>query len=197
VFAPQLPPDWPAAEVRNVAVGGWRCDLSVKRSPGRLGLGVTCRGGGQPLRLVAAPAFPPDARIRSVSSDGRVLTPEIVREGDVQRARVTVEGFNQGSVVFELDEGTEAFVPAEPPAAGARNRGLRLLRSSVERGALRLVVEGRAGGADTILVRSPRQPEAIPGVGVEPAGAGLWRLTVRFESPGGEYVRRELSLPLP
>jgi hypothetical protein len=196
VFAPQLPPDWPSAEVRNVAVGGSRCDLAVKRDPGRMELRAECRGGAA-LKLEAAPAFPPDARIRAARLGSRALTPEIVAEGDVQRARVTVEGLEGGSVVFELDEGTEAYVPAEPPAAGARNRGLRLIRSRAQDGALRLLVEGRPGAGGSVMVRSPRQPTAVDGVVVEPAGVGLWRLRLRFEGPGDEYVRREFALPLP
>jgi hypothetical protein len=97
-------------------------------------------------------------------------------------------------VEFEIDEGTEAFVPAETPEAGARSRGLRLIRSGVEAGALRLLVEGRPDGAGTLLVRSSRRPGAVAGVSVAEAGPGLWRLAIRFEGPG--YVRRELSLPL-
>jgi glycogen debranching enzyme len=196
-FAPQLPPDWPAADVRNVAVGGSRCDLSVKRAPGLLSLGVTCRDGAQPPALVAAPAFPLDARIRSVRAGGRVLTPEISREGDVQRARVSLEGSRQASLDFEIDEGTEAFVPASIPEPGARSRGLRLLRSRASGGTLRMTLEGRPGADDALFVRSPRRPGTVEGVGVAEAGPGLWRLSVRFDGPGGQYVRREMALPLP
>ncbi len=197
VIAPQLPPDWPAAEVRNVLVGGSACDLTLKRSPGRRTLDVACREGSAP-RLAAAPAFPLDARIRSVTSNGRALAPEISRQGDVQRARVTLEGGSpRASFVFELDEGAEAFVPAVAAAAGARSQGLRLLRSRAEPRALRLLVEGSPDGAGTLLVSSPRRPGQVDGVTVAPAGESLWRLEVRFEGLPQTYVRRELALPWP
>jgi glycogen debranching enzyme len=196
VVAPQLPPDWPAAEVRNVAAGDSRCDLSLERGPGRLSLGVTCRDGATPPSLVAAPAFARDARVRGVEVEGGALAPEISREGDVQRARVQLPPSRQARLEFLFDEGTEAWVPAEAPEAGAENRGLRLLRSGVEGDVLRLVVEGRPGGAETLMVRSPRRPGVADGVRVLAAGPGLWRLEVRFEDLDGGYVRRELRLPL-
>lgn len=198
VVAPQLPPDWPSAEVRNVAAGSSRCDLSLKRVPGRLTLDVARRDGSGALRLAAAPAFPQDARIRSVTIDGRPQALEISRVGDVQRAHVALDGdWRQASIVFELDEGTEAFVPALPAPTGARSDGLRLLRSRAEAGALRLVVEGRPDGRNTLLVRSQRQPGEAEGVRVTAAGASLWLVAVRFDGPAGTYERRDLALPWP
>ena len=196
VFAPQLPPEWPEAEVRNVAVGGARCDLRARREPERLGIGVSCRGGALP-RLSVAPAFPLDARVRSVSVGGRSVAFELERRGDVQRARVAVDAASpQTSIEFAYDEGSEAFVRAVAPAPGARSHGLRLLRSRAEENTLRLLLEGCAGGADTLFVRSPRRPELVEGVSVSAVDQGLWRLTVAFEGAPGEYQRRALTLPL-
>jgi glycogen debranching enzyme len=196
VLAPQLPPDWPAAAVRNVSAGDSRCDLALERVPGRLRVDVTCRDGMLPPALVVAPAFAPDARVRAVEAGGATMVPKLTREGDVQRARVEVPASRQARLEFLLDEGTEAWVPAEPPEAGGENRGLRLLRAAADGDVLRLVVEGRPGGADTVMVRSSRRPGAAEGVSVVAAGPGLWRVAVRFEDEAGRYVRRELSLPL-
>jgi hypothetical protein len=193
-FAPQLPPDWPTAEVRNVMVGASLCDLVLQRSRGRLSVEASCRETGP--RLVVAPAFPLDARIRSVDAQGRTLVPELSRQGDVQRARVTLEGgWQRASIAFELDEGAEAFVPAVPAAAGARSRGLRLLRSRAESSELHLVVEGLPDGAGTLLVRAPRRPGDAEGVRVSAAGEDIWRLDVAFDGSPGTYVRREVRLP--
>ncbi len=197
VFAPQLPPDWPAAAVRNVAVGAGRCDLEAKRDTGRLRLGLRCRGSA-PQRFLVAPALPLDAVVRAVKAGDRTLAHEIVREGDVQRVRVAVEGPGaEATVEIGFDEGSEAWVPATPAAPGARSRGLRLLRSRAEGGALRLVVEGRARGDDTLRVRAPRRPGDAPGARVTPLGDSQWQVALAFDGAPGEYQRRNIELPLP
>ncbi|HET7292329.1 MAG TPA: GH116 family glycosyl hydrolase, partial [Vicinamibacteria bacterium] len=198
VFAPQLPPDWPSAAVRNVAVGASRCDLSVQRDSGALTLAVQRNGGAGALKLSAAPAFPLDARIRAVTVEGRPLPFEITRLGDVQKVQTALDGdWRKAALVFELDEGSEAYVPAAPAATGARSQGLRLLRSKAEDKALRLLLEGRPDVENAVMVRSPRRPGDAEGARVSHAGASLWRVEIRFDGPPGSYLRRELLLPWP
>jgi hypothetical protein len=162
---------------------------------------VDC-GGGSPQRLVLGVALPLDATLSGVKTgDGRVLEPQVVAEGDVRRVRVIVD--NPGSrtrVSFDVGPGTEAYVPAEPGANGERSRGLLLVRSRAEGGRLRLVVEGRPGGADTVLIRGPRRPVATDGVTVEDDGPGRYRLRFAFDgdadSNDAAYVRRDVELAL-
>jgi len=61
---------------------------------------------------------------------------------------------------------------------------------------LKLLLDGRAGRTYALGVRSPRRPQAVPGVTVSAAPDGDARLLVSFEGPEGTYVRRELDLPL-
>ena len=194
-FAPQLPPDWSHAQIGNLVAAGGRCDLAVTRSRGRLTIAATRRGGGGPLRFVASPAFPLDARIRSVSVGGRIAKFDVSHEGDVQRATTTVEGdWRQAQVVFDYDEGSEAYVVAEAPQPGARSEGLRLLRSRAEAGQLRLALEGLGGRSYRLFVRSSRPLRAPAGVTAKAAGPDTWELGVTFEGPATEYVRRDLAL---
>jgi hypothetical protein len=180
-FAPQLPADWDQVTVRNVAAGGSRYDLALTREPGVVAVAVDRREGGADdsgsVKLVVAPAFPLDARVRSVAVDGRDTPFEIERRGDVQRAVVRIDPSPTGSkrsIAFAYDEGSEAFAAIETPARGATSEGLRILRSRAEGGVLHLILEGLAGRTYTLGVRSPRSvadAPAIPGVTVlSPSG---------------------------
>ncbi len=196
-FAPQLPPDWEEAALRNVGAGNSRCDIAVTRTPGRLEIALSRTRGEGALRLVLSPALALDARVRSVTRDGQVAAFESSRLGDVQRVATTVEGdWRELRVRFEYDEGTEAYVSAETPEAGARSAGLRLLRARAEGHVLRLSLQGLGGHSYPLRVRSPRAPQAQDGVTVKPAGAGVWEVGVGFEGAADQYVARDLALAM-
>lgn len=200
-FAPQLPARWPRVSVENVAVGSARYDVSLERSPGRLVMQVARRAESPapatPLRVTLAPAFPLDARPRSVTLDGRAVTPSIGRLGDVQRAEVSFElTGSSAKLVYVYDEGTEVDVDVPPGLPGAENEGLRVLRARSEGGVLKLLVEGRGGRTYTLRVRSPRGLEAIDGVQIDRVASGIAELSISFVGPATDYVRREVSLPL-
>ena len=69
-----------------------RCDLSLSRAAGRMTIDLVRRGEAAPLELVAAPAFPLDARVRSVRVDGGEARFQARRTGDLQRAEVACPG---------------------------------------------------------------------------------------------------------
>jgi hypothetical protein len=258
-FAPELPADWDSVSVRTVAAGDARLAFTVAREPGRLSIEIEAAPASpgavfaESPTVVLSPAFPLDARVRSVAVDGRDTPFRMESRGDVQHAVVSVPatalspatppGTPPGAasarsisarVVFSYDEGTDVFAPVEIPARGATSEGLRILRSRAEAGALHLVLEGLAGRTYTVGVRTLRSIGDAPGVTVTasnrdatgmipwPAAAaagtaGLTadptagttarfaghttpipgaRLSVSFDGPPGQYVRRTIDLPL-
>jgi glycogen debranching enzyme len=246
-FAPQLPADWDRVTVRNVAVGDSRYDLALVREPGTVSIAVDGRVGGtnvgqsgigrsatdqrvtgqsstgqsSTVKLLLAPAFPLDARVRSVTVDGIDTRFEVERRGDVQRAVIAVPLMTAAAranvrdsaastpaagsdpvapqsttrVVFSYDEGTEVFATIDTPARGAKSEGLRILRSRAEGGMLQLTVEGVAGHTYPLGLRSPRSAGDTAGVAVT-TSAGRTELRVTFEGSTGQYVRRTIDLPL-
>jgi glycogen debranching enzyme len=197
-IAPQLPASWDRAALRNLAVGGSRLDALFERAPGRFTVRVTPLAGALPATLAFAPALPLDARVTAVTSGGRPVPFTLRREGDVQRAFVALLPGPQAGpqeVVFAFEGGTEVDVAIEEPRPGAVSEGLRVLRVRPDGEALRLVVEGRAGRAYPLRVRTARTVAAADGVTVtpEPGGASL---AIAFEGEAGAYVRREIALPL-
>jgi hypothetical protein len=195
-FAPELPADWDRVAVRNVAAGDARVDLALERGRGEETVTLTRRGPAGPLRVRVAPAFPLDAAVRAATVDGRAVPTKVTRQGDVQRVEVELEATGSHRVVFSLEEGTGVYSAVDAPRRGATSQGLRILRARAEGGRLKLVLDGRAGRSYAIGVRSPRRPQAVPGITVSAAPNGDARLLVSFEGPEGAYVRRELDLPL-
>jgi hypothetical protein len=196
-FAPQLPADWPRAAIKRVAVADGLFDLAIERREGARTVTVARTGGSSPVRLVLAPAFALDARIRSVSVDGRSRPYEMRREGDVQRATIELPAEAlPARVVFFCDEGTDVFVPPADPAPGAASEGLRVLRAAADGDALQLVLEGLPGREYVLFARTPRTLGETAGVAVRRLEPGRFEARVRLEGPTGRYVRRTVTLPL-
>ena len=205
-FAPQLPADWDRASLGNVVAGGSRYDLAVERSGGKMTITVQRRPNGSATSagsrgalqaLVFAPAFPLDAVVQGVTVDGRAASFDVIRRGDVQHARFVVP--TPAALVkvgVQYAEGSDVYAAPVAPAPGAQNSGLRILRSTASRGALRLLLEGRGGQRYSMFVRTPYRVGSAAGVSIkEPRGADV-QLEVTFEGSPTDYVRREIVLPL-
>jgi hypothetical protein len=203
-FAPQLPVNWNRVAVENIRAGAGRYDLRLERTPaGQMTITLDGRSGspqGQasPLQeLVVAPAFPLDATIESVTVNGRSARFDLTRRGDVQQARVAVKTpTTHTTIAFRYAVGTDVYVEPQPPAPGAANTGLRVLRSTADRKQLRLVLEGRGGQRYKLLVRTPHRIATVAGVAVKQPQNEDAALEIEFDGNPADYVRREVLLPL-
>lgn len=205
-FAPQLPANWDRVAARTVNAGDASYDLALERGEGRETVSVIrrdqdtvgnrgVRGGA--ARIIIAPAFPPDAQVRSVTVNGRRAKFEMKREGDIQRAIVRVDGETaRNEIVYSYDEGTEVYVELEAPRPGASNQGLRVLRSSADAKGLHLVLEGLGGRSYQLGARSRHRLGEAGGVKIIESANRDTKLLVSFEGASDAYVRRELTIPL-
>jgi hypothetical protein len=202
-FAPQLPANWKQVETANVAAGDYRFDFKLTRESGRLTVKIKRRGtanassgNNSPARITVAPAFPLDARVRTVSVQGRATKFASESMGDIQRAEITFAA-NQEiiEVVYRYDEGTDVFRNPEIPSPGAQSKGLRILRSRADQNALHLILEGIGGSTYPLEIYTPRQLGEVGGATIE-ASRTSSRLFVTFSGPPDTYVRRELTIPL-
>src|SRR5262249_42364069 len=166
-FAPQLPADWTRVQVRNIAASDQRFDLMLERREGsqtikisrHASAGARAQAGPQISQSIKlAPAFPLDATIRSVTVNGRPARFNTQRLGDVMRAEVTIADVGEVTeVVYSYDEGTDVYAKAQTPQPGARNQGLRILRSWADASALHLRLEGLGGRSYPLGVRSSKR----------------------------------------
>ncbi|HKG14267.1 MAG TPA: GH116 family glycosyl hydrolase, partial [Pyrinomonadaceae bacterium] len=197
-FTPQLPADWSSVEVRRVAAGEATLDFSLARGGGQMSIRVRLNEsdarGAKTVGL--APSFPLDATVRSVKADGRSLPFHVERVGEKQFVLARVEVRRETVVTIAYDEGSDVYLPREPPAPGARSDTLRVLRSEAELGSLRLLLEGRGGRPYTLRLRTPYAPGAGEGFAVTPAGTNEYTLTLSFDPSAEGYTRREFVVPL-
>jgi glycogen debranching enzyme len=211
-LAPQLPADWNRVSLRRVRAGGNLFDFSLTRGDGEMRALLTFpkeqdAGEGRPSRIELAPAFPLDARVKSVEVGGKPVEFRLERMGDTQsavfeadpRRAATLDGVTTLRVVVKYEEGTDVYVRRQAPRPGDTNTGLRVLRSRVEGDWLRLLLEGVPGRNYRLEIKSPRSVglsyEGVgKGVTVSMSGGGY--VGVRFSGEPGRYVRAEVSLPL-
>jgi hypothetical protein len=193
-IAPQLPADWPRAEVHRVRAGSTLLDVTMERGAGTMTCRVERRDGDRTPALRIAPALPLDAAIVEVRVDGRLVSPTIVRAGDVQFVEVAVEQPGAATTaVFKYAGGSDVYINRPVPPPGARNEGLRILRSRADRQALHILVEGRGTRAYEMFLRTPRQVASVAGAELRPAAAsGDPALRVSFDGPRDDYTRRDI-----
>ena len=189
-FAPQFPADWQNAAARNVAVGAGRVDLSYARAPGRLV--IKAQGGA--VKLTLAPAFPLDAKINSVTANGKPFKFQLTNAGDVQRAEVTIDG--PAEVVFDYKEGADVYQIVPDLVAGAASQGLRIIRSRAQSGALRLTLEGVGGATYLLGLKTNTPPLSATGATLNLQKGADAQLTVAFTGPVGVYQRKEVTVSL-
>ena len=200
-FAPQLPADWSSVDVRRVAVGSTTLDFALKRGAGQMSIKLHTTGNTDnhttnSTTVILAPAFPLDARVRSVKADGLPVNFEVERMGDVQRIEFEIEVERAADIRIAYDEGSDVYIPFEPPARGARSTGLRILRSTAEGGTLRLLLEGRGGRTYTLRLKTPYAVNTGEDFDATRISADEYRINVSFDSSAEGYQRRELRIPL-
>jgi len=198
---PQLPADWKRLRVTGIPAGPGRFDLAFERAAGVRRFTVApSRDQATTARLVLAPSLPLDARVRAVTLNGRPVKADVQQQGDSQFVGIDAGQFGTGQMNIELrvDEGTEVYRRFDPAPAGEPNRGLRVLRARAEGSVLRVVLEGLAGERYKLYVRTGRQLGTLP-TGVQSAGTPDGdgsEIEIRFDGSAGEYVRREILLPI-
>jgi glycogen debranching enzyme len=210
-FAPQLPAHWNKVAVRNLRLGDALYSLTYERTTGRIKINLKrhTTGGVAPAksasdasnatRISLAPALPLDARVRSVTLQGRPVTfNSPAPTGDVQRPEISfVAELADTEIVFDYDEGTDVYLEPRALSRGETSQGLRILRSRAGAGALDLLLEGRGGHTYTLGVRTPHKLGSAPDVVVKDGErGGDAQLIVGFNAGTQKYVRRAISIPL-
>jgi glycogen debranching enzyme len=211
-FAPQLPADWDKILVKRVRAGDSLFNLSLARAGGELTIVLDLPEGVEarkrpPVKFELAPAFPLNARIKSVEVNGEPVKFTVEQTGDVQSANFETDSkhgrssFRRGNMVLAVvkyEEGADVYLAREAPRPGDRSVGLRVLRSHGETGGLRLLLEGLAGREYALSVRSARPlglPAEAEGLSLTAAEGGVWKLGVKLTGEPGRYARREIVLP--
>jgi glycogen debranching enzyme len=203
-FAPQLPANWNRVVVRNIAVGNLRYDIELERVFGQQTIQIKQQSSNEigkitssATRIIVAPAFPLDARLKSVLINGKESKFQINSLGDIQRAQVSIEDkLKVTQVIYNFDEGTDVYNTKIPPAPGASSEGLRILRSRSDPNLLHLVVEGVSRRTYQLSVRTPKRIVEPIGTKLVESSGSEKLLLFNFEGPRNSYARRDLRITL-
>ena len=82
------------------------------------------------------------------------------------------------------------------PTAPAPRRSARAPRPSLSATVLRLTLEGLGGRTYVVGVRTPRRLGTAEGIVVNATPGRDPQLRIRIDGPAGQYVRREIAVPL-
>ena len=197
-FAPQLPADWDFVSIQNVKARQARYNFAYQRlSNGNVQIVIEAGGGTGVEQIELAPAFPLDAVVQTVRVNDLNVPFNLVEQGDVQHVVFTVDAnAPRIEATLNIKPGTSVYVRPQEAPPGSTNQGLRVLQSRAEVDALNLVVEGLGGRAYTLYVRTSKRIRQAEGVSVRRTPSRETALTIRFDGPEGEYVRRAIRLPL-
>ncbi len=197
-FAPQLPANWNDLQVRGVRAGNTLLDFTLKRANGKLTILAARRGAvdPNPIKLILAPAFPLDAKIRSVTVGGKPIDFKFKAIGDVQQPEITFDvNAPQTEVIFVGEDGTDVYLIPQTLVAGAESSGLRIIRSQARENGLSLVLEGLGGRDYQLSFRSPRQFQTVEGVQIKQVNNDNSQLIVSFKGSPESYEKREILIP--
>jgi hypothetical protein len=151
------------------------------------------------VTLALGVSVPLDGAIVDARSGSRRLQVEQLGvKGDVRQAIVRVTpGSVEQIVTVSIRDGSDVYRTIDAAPAGARNSGLRILRSRASSTGLSLRLEAPAGTTHLVRLRSPRQLGVLPdGVRRLSSSEGDPALEISFAGSGADYVRRDLVLPL-
>jgi hypothetical protein len=129
--------------------------------------------------------------------NGRDTQPRIIRLGDVQFAEVSVPQPGGETIAeFRYHGGSDVYAATPTPQPGARNEGIRILRSRADASALRLVLEGRTGRSYDLSLRTPRRTGTLRGATLVRGRGPDPVIRVTFNGDGDGYTRREVVVEL-
>jgi hypothetical protein len=197
-FRPALPFLWTRLEVLN-----WRVGTSTfifEFVPGPSGLSLHVRSSASAgFKLVFAPALGLGTVVRSAKLNGLPVSfePDVSRSRQAVRPKVEVVLTGKDTIEFGFDLAPGIFPSdylSKPGDAHSRTgdapKGLRIIRTELEAGRLKVTVEGLAGWTYHLDFDNPYLIDST--VGARNDGLGL---AVDFP-PGqpGEYVRKDIII---
>ena len=182
-FAPHLPAAWDTLRVARLPVGSGRYTARIERTDSSLTTTIERTAGTGVDSLVFDPAVPLGAEVREVVVNGRRTACDARLTGpDVHVAcRLRLEP--RLEIIVRHSPGYAVLLPVPAPERGARSAGLKLIAQRLAGDTLVLSVEGLAGRAYEVVVRTPR---------------GLTRVEAMMPQTGDAvdgYAALELRLP--
>lgn len=158
VLAPQLPPDWPPFEIRNIAVG--KDTISLALQPGRDGMTLrVLKKPASPVTIDFRPAFGPFASLDSARTTPG-LRPRIEANDRDTRIAVSFRSDSVEVAQIGVDDPLRVWLPYQRPRIGDSPRQMKLIDlQKVSAHELTLNVEAPGGTEQILHFRAARAIE--------------------------------------
>jgi hypothetical protein len=111
--------------------------------------------------LLYSPALPLGAVLHEVRANGRSITCGVRSTGADEHVDCSLPLAVPLTIVVRHSPGWAVLLPAPAPERGARSRSLKLLSQRLVGDTLQLQVEGLAGQAYQVVVRTPRGERSV------------------------------------
>ena len=160
-LAPHLPPQWDTLTVERLPAGTGRYTVRFTRSDTTLTAELTRSAGAGVDTLLYSPALPLGAVLHEVRANGRSITCGVRSTGADEHVDCSIPLAVPLTIVVRHSPGWAVLLPAPAPERGARSRSLKLLSQRLVGDTLQLQVEGLAGQAYQVVVRTPRGERSV------------------------------------
>jgi glycogen debranching enzyme len=161
-LAPHLPPQWDSLAVERLPVGTGRYTVQFARTDTTLAMELTRTAGTGVDTLVFSPALPLGAVVREVRANGRSVTCAARSTGADEHVDCRLPLGPRLVVLIRHAPGWAVLLPPPAPERGARSTSMKVLSQRLAGDTLELQLEGLAGKAYDLTVRTPRGERTVP-----------------------------------
>lgn len=161
-LAPHLPPRWDSLAVERLPVGTGRYTVQFARTDTTLAMELTRTAGTGVDTLVFSPALPLGAALREVRANGRSVTCAARSTGADEHVDCRLALGTRLVVLIRHAPGWAVLLPPPAPERGARSTSMKLVSQRLTGDTLELQLEGFAGKAYELVVRTPRGERTVP-----------------------------------
>jgi mannosylglycerate hydrolase MGH1-like protein len=161
-LAPHLPPQWDSLTVERLPAGSGRYRVRFTRSDTTLTTELTRIAGGGVDTLVFSPALPLGAVVQEVRANGRPVSCGARSSGADEHVDCSLPLAASLTILVRHSPGWAVLLPPPAPERGARSHNLKLLSQRLVGDTLELQVEGVAGQAYQVVVRTPHGERTVP-----------------------------------
>jgi glycogen debranching enzyme len=197
-FAPHVPAEWKALEIRNVHLLNTTLDLNYERTEEGITL-IVHRTGSGPCNLVFSPALSPRTEVVSVDINGRPVSVKVQRNPEDQHAVVRFR-ISGGSDVLriKLRNDFDVSVSSYLPPLGERSSGLRIISESwgPKNESLSLAIAGIPGKQYELAVWNPDHLVSVEGgqITKRQGETGVWITVLLPGKDTSSYVHGKIVI---
>lgn len=176
-FSPHLPPGWDKVNLRNVRVGESLLHFTLSQTAA--GMDLDAQNDGPPVSLVFAPEIPLGAHELTALVDQRPVSSSLQLHPQDTHARIEVSLATGAShLSLRYRGGVSILLPAQPVLIGDPSTGTKIVGVEMYEREYRVKLDRVATRSYSFLIRTPWKVAHVDGASVEPAGVGLYRITL-------------------